>query len=229
MQKRLLPLLVGGLISLLFLAACGSTTTTSTGSGSSSTSPTATTASGSSSTNSTPTVPPMATVTSGNDPMTNSLKGLSGKDFEIKFMQEMIVHHQSATQMAQLVPAHTKRQELITLSQNIITAQNKEISEITTWLSQWYHEKPLTNSMSVPGMSEMPGEMNTLNQAQNATFDKLFMTMMTSHHQEAINMANLLPTKTQRPELLKLGQNIVTSQSAEIQQMKGWQQEWFKS
>ena len=53
--------------------------------------------------------------------------------------------------------------------------------------------------------------------------------MMTSHYQEAVNMATLLPTKTQRPELLKLGQNSVASQSAEIQQMKGWQQAWFKS
>jgi hypothetical protein len=39
-------------------------------------------------------------------------------------------------------------------------------------------------------------------------------------YQEAVNMADLLPTKTQRTELLKLSQNVVASQSAEIQQMK---------
>jgi len=172
---------------------------------------------------------PMVTVIPGSDPMTDSLKGLSGKDFEIQFMQEMTVHHQSAVEMAQLVPTHTKRPQLITLSQSIISSQTKEISEMTTWLSQWYHESPLANAMSVPGMSDMPGELNTLKQAENATFDKLFMTMMISHHQEAVNMAELLPAKTQRPELLKLGQNIVASQSAEIQQMKGWQQAWFQS
>lgn len=53
-----------------------------------------------------------AQASTGTDPMTENLKPLSGKDFEIKFMQEMIVHHQSAIDMAQLVPSHTKRPEL---------------------------------------------------------------------------------------------------------------------
>lgn len=159
--------------------------------------------------------------------MTSSLQGLSGKDFEIKFMQEMIVHHQSAVQMAQLVPTHTKRAELNTLAQNIISAQNKEISDMTGWLAKWYNEKPLADSMSVPGMTSMMGDINTMKNMQDAAFDKQFLTMMIAHHQQAVSMANLIPTKTQRPELIQLGQNIVSSQSAEIQQMQGWQKAWF--
>jgi len=169
------------------------------------------------------------TTTQGSDPMTDSLKGLSGKAFEIKFMQEMIVHHQSAVAMAKLVPTHTKRAELITLSQNIITAQNKEITAMTTWLAQWYHDKPLSNPMNVPGMMSMMGDMNKLKNAKDATFDQQFLTMMISHHQAAVNMANLIPARTQRPELVQLGQNIVKTQSAEIQQMQGWERAWFKS
>src|SRR5258708_35809042 len=46
------------------------------------------------------------------DPRTDSLKTMSGKEFEIKFMQYMIVHHQFAIQMAQLVATHTNRPEL---------------------------------------------------------------------------------------------------------------------
>jgi len=36
-----------------------------------------------------------------------------------------------------------------------------------------------------------------------------------------------LPSKTERPALLKLGQDIVKTQSAEIQQMQSWQRQWF--
>src|SRR5260370_1716045 len=43
------------------------------------------------------------------DPMTDSLKTMSGKEFEIKFMQYMIVHHQFATQMPQLQSTHTNQ------------------------------------------------------------------------------------------------------------------------
>ncbi|HEX2916371.1 MAG TPA: DUF305 domain-containing protein [Chloroflexia bacterium] len=173
----------------------------------------------------TPTV--MADTTGGNDPMTNSLKSLSGKDFEIAFMQEMIVHHQSAVDMAKLVAANTKRPELNKMAQDIISAQTKEINEMTGWLAGWYNAKPLTDSMSVPGMMEMMGDMDTLTKAKDAAFDKQFITMMIAHHQQAVSMANLLPSKTQRPELLKLGQDIVKTQSAEIAQMQSWQKAWF--
>src|SRR5260370_15389786 len=72
------------------------------------------------------------------DPMTDSLKPLSGKEFEIKFMQYMIVHHQAAIQMAHLVATHTNRPELKTMANSIIRDQSQEITEMTTWLKQWY-------------------------------------------------------------------------------------------
>ena len=164
------------------------------------------------------------------DPMTDSLKTMSGKEFEIKFMQYMIVHHQFAIQMAQLVATHTNRPELKTMANSITRDQSQEITEMTTWLKQWYGAKTLTNPMSVPGMMEMMmASMHQLKTAHNATFDKEFLSIMIQHHQEAINMAKLLPSKTQRPQLLTLGQNIIKAQSSEIQQMQTWQKQWFNS
>src|SRR5260370_14110309 len=155
------------------------------------------------------------------DPMTDSLKTMSGKEFEIKFMQYMTVHHQFAIQMAQLVATHTNRPELKTMANSIIRDQSQEITEMTTWLKQWYGAKPLTNPMSVPGMMQMMmASMHQLKTAHNATFDKEFLSIMIQHHQEAINMAKLLPSKTKRPQLLTLGQNIIKAQSSEIQQIQ---------
>ncbi len=165
-------------------------------------------------------------IMSGDDPMTASLKGLSGKEFEVSFMQQMIVHHQSAIDMAKLVATNTKRPELLKLGQDIITAQTKEIGDMTGWLTTWYSAKPVTDAMSVPGMMQMMGDMNTLKSAKDNEFDKQFLKMMTDHHQQAVNMANLLSSKTQRPELLKLGQDIIKTQTSEISQMKDWQKAW---
>ncbi|GHO42078.1 DUF305 domain-containing protein [Ktedonospora formicarum] len=213
MKKNIGLFVIVSLFIMLVLAACGGT---SSGEGSM----TGMDHSGMTST-------ATATTTTGNDPMTESLKPLSGKDFDIKFLQEMIVHHQSAIDMAKLVPSHTKRPELITLSNNIITAQSKEIDEMKQWLIQWYNEKPLTDTMSVPGMMNMMGAMDQLKNAKDAAFDKQFTDMMIEHHQQAINMANLIPQKTQRVELKQLGQNIIKTQSQEVQQMQDWQKAWF--
>jgi uncharacterized protein (DUF305 family) len=128
--------------------------------------------------------------------------------------------------MAKLVPTNTRRPELLKLSQDIITAQTKESSDMTGWLSGWYNAKPLTDSSSVPGMMEMMGSMDKLKTAKDNQFDEMFVQMMITHHQQAVNMANLLPTRTPHPELLKLGQDIIKAQTAEIEQMKGWQKAW---
>ena len=57
--------------------------------------------------------------------------------------------------------------------------------------------------------------------------DKAFLADMIVHHQGAVDMAKLLEAGTQRPELKKFAQDIITAQSGEIQQMKAWQKMWF--
>ncbi|AFY92818.1 hypothetical protein Cha6605_1681 [Chamaesiphon minutus PCC 6605] len=43
--------------------------------------------------------------------------------------------------------------------------------------------------------------------------------MMTAHHNQAIEMANLAPTRAKRPEIKQLAQNIIKDQKSEIQTM----------
>ncbi len=171
----------------------------------------------------------MGTGTPTHDLMTDSLKELSGKDFEVKFMQNMIAHHQSALDMATLVSTHTKRPELNTLAQNIISTQTQEIGQMTTWLAQWYTEKPLVNAMNAPGMSDMMGGIDQMKNAKDAAFDKLFLAQMTMHHQQAVNMSQLVPQKSHHPELVTLSKNIIQAQTGEIQQMHTWNMQWFSA
>jgi uncharacterized protein (DUF305 family) len=75
----------------------------------------------------------------------------------------------------------------------------------------------------------MIGDMEKLKNAKDVAFDKLFTEMMIKHHQQAVAMAQLISERTQRTELVQLGQNIIQTQSAEIKEMQGWQEAWFKS
>ena len=216
MKNESMRVVLGSLLLSIMLVACSGTAASNASSGS--------TVSGMH-----PSGNPTASINAYNDPMTKSLQGLRGKDFEITFLQEMIVHHQSAIVMAQLVPTHTKRPELNTLAKSIITEQSGEIAKMITWLKQWYHEKPPADAMSVPGMMEMMGAMDALSSAQGASFDKQFTTMMIQHHDQGVSMAQLIPQRTTQPTLIQLGQTMMKTQSAEILQMKSWQQQWFKS
>ncbi len=76
------------------------------------------------------------------------------------------------------------------------------------------------------GMS-MGGMSSLLANLKGNEFDETSLNLMIDHHQGAIDMANLIPTRTTRQELLKLGEDIVSAQTKEIGMMNGWLKTWF--
>ncbi len=59
-------------------------------------------------------------------------------DFDKKFIELMIPHHQMAVMMAQMLQGGTSRPEIEQLTQNIIRSQSSEIKKMQDWYSQWY-------------------------------------------------------------------------------------------
>ncbi len=57
--------------------------------------------------------------------------------------------------------------------------------------------------------------------------DQAFLDGMIVHHEGAIDMARILLAGTERPELTKLGTDIITAQTGEIEMMKQWRRDWF--
>lgn len=69
--------------------------------------------------------------------MSKELEGLSGDAYDKAFIEMMIVHHEGAVDMAKLSDTRAKHDEVKQLSQDIITAQEKEISEMKQWQKDW--------------------------------------------------------------------------------------------
>ena len=69
--------------------------------------------------------------------MTKQLEGLSGDAFDKAYLEMMIAHHEGAIDMAKLAPTRAKHDEIKTLSAAIVTAQNKEISDMKKWQNNW--------------------------------------------------------------------------------------------
>jgi uncharacterized protein (DUF305 family) len=64
--------------------------------------------------------------------------------------------------------------------------------------------------------------------AANAEFDLRFINAMIPHHEGAVTMAEDALSKSKRPEVKQLAQDIIASQQKEIDQMKQWRQAWYK-
>lgn len=73
----------------------------------------------------------------------------------------------------------------------------------------------------------MGGMMMGLSGKTGDELDKEFLEGMILHHQGAIEMSKALIAGTKRPELVQLGNSIITAQTKEIQTMQQWQKAWF--
>lgn len=70
--------------------------------------------------------------------MMNELEDKSGKQLDKAFLEEMIVHHEGAVDMAKLVLEKSDNKELKDFANNIIEAQSKEINQMEKWLDEWF-------------------------------------------------------------------------------------------
>lgn len=163
--------------------------------------------------------------------------GPADANFDLRFIDGMIPHHQGAVAMAKEAQQKSERPEIKKLADEIIKAQTKEIAELQTWRKQWYASagnNPMAYDAKMGRMMQMSqDQMSGMMMSQNlgakdADFDLRFINAMIPHHEGAVTMAQNAATKSTRPEIKKLTQDIISSQQAEIKQMQQWKQAWYK-
>lgn len=76
-------------------------------------------------------------------------------------------------------------------------------------------------------MGGMTGDPDVLKSVSAADFDREFINEMIPHHEMAVTMAQMLAAGTERGEMRQLASNIITSQSNEIEMMRGWLKSWY--
>lgn len=72
--------------------------------------------------------------------MENELKGKTGDEFDKAFIEQMIMHHQGALDMAAPGEKNAEHQEVKDLTKAIVTAQTKEIKQMKQWQKDWGYE-----------------------------------------------------------------------------------------
>jgi uncharacterized protein (DUF305 family) len=163
--------------------------------------------------------------------------GPADADYDLRFVDAMTPHHQGAVEMAQEVLSKSQRPEMKKLAEDIIAAQNREIEQMKQWRQAWYPKAastpmawhaPMNHMMAMSSEQMQAMMMKGDLGAADDEFDLRFINAMMPHHEGALVMAQDALSKSKRPEIKKLAQEIVTSQQKEIDQMKQWRQAWYK-
>ncbi|MDZ8079687.1 MAG: DUF305 domain-containing protein [Nostoc sp. DcaGUA01] len=66
--------------------------------------------------------------------------GAADAEFDLRFINAMIPHHEGAVKMAQDALAKSKRPQIKQLAQEIIKAQDTEIKQMQQWRKSWYNQ-----------------------------------------------------------------------------------------
>ena len=147
---------------------------------------------------------------------------------DVEFMQGMIIHHHQALIMSRLAVPSTNNQEILDLAGRIDVSQEDEISFMQDWLKEreeeiqnpeQEHNKNAHHKMI--GMASLE-EMDQLANSRGTDFDRLFLQLMISHHDGALEMVEGLkeqPGSAYDPVLNEFVSDIVNDQSVEIERM----------
>ena len=160
---------------------------------------------------------------------------------DVDFATEMMPHHAQAVQMVVMAQGRELDPAVATLMEGIRSAQVPEIETMTDWLTAWDKPVPdtsldhsnagddmgdMSSGMEGTDMSDMPGmmsaeQMGALEDSTGSRFQTMWLEMMITHHEGAIEMAQVEIEDGANAEAVALAEEIVASQTAEIETMKG--------
>ncbi len=157
-------------------------------------------------------------------PASESSAAADFNNADAMFAMNMIVHHQQAIEMSDILLAKDGvNPEVAALAERIKAAQAPEIDLMNQWLADWGVD-------NMGGMEGMPGmdqgammsaeDMQALTDADGPTASTLFLQQMIVHHQSAIDMAQTQVDNGQNADAVALAQKVIDDQTAESAAME---------
>lgn len=142
---------------------------------------------------------------------------------DVNFMQGMIIHHNQAIVMSNLVDERTNSPAIIDLAGRIKVSQDDEINFMENWLKErdemTHSHDHAHHSMKGMATEEQLGELAA---SLGNSFDQLFLELMVAHHDGAIEMVSELSKfrgAAYDPVMNEFVSDLVNDQAVEIERM----------
>ncbi|MFE7672259.1 DUF305 domain-containing protein [Streptomyces albidoflavus] len=139
---------------------------------------------------------------------------------DFAYIQMMIVHHGQALEMTRLVPKRVHSKRVRALADRIEAGQKPEIGAMKGWLKN--NGGPRGKGHDHEAMAGMatPKQLEQLEKADGEEFDRLFLKLMTTHHQGAVSMATEVLGAGNNVTVEEMANDVIATQTTEIDRMR---------
>lgn len=146
---------------------------------------------------------------------------------DVGFLRDMIVHHEKAVEMSQIVIGSDLPAGAQTFVLEVISDQRYEIGLMETTLRRWGAATEAPEGQSMAWMGEptdaasMPGmateaDLGRLAAAEGSAAAEQWFQLMSVHHQGGLAMAEAALTRVKDPDVKALARRIARNQRIEI-------------
>lgn len=136
------------------------------------------------------------------------------------YSRMMIEHHKGAIDMSKLLLNEGKNPEMRSFAEKVMQDQGREIDVMQKFVSK-NTKSPDTNEFHNALNASMSAMMQGNAKVYN-NIDKDYAAQMIPHHQSAVEMAKAYLKFGKEPELVKLSNDIIKNQNAEISFLQNW-------
>ena len=141
---------------------------------------------------------------------------------DLSYARRMIEHHAQAIELTELVPERAASASVKRLAERIAAAQRPEIASMQGWLKDHGSDDKMTGHShgAMPGMAT-EAQLAQLRAAKGKAFDKLFLTLMITHHEGAVTLATEVKGQGNNVRVEEMADDVIAQQTSEINRMRG--------
>lgn len=133
-----------------------------------------------------------------------------------RYLDGMIAHHLSAIHLLQQAAQYSQRPQITELAATVIAADQADIELLYQQKREWYG-----NSRRITQYQQV--NLGTA----DAQFDLRLLNALLAHHQQAIDQAEEVLTKSSRNQVLDRANRTIAALTTSAEELRRWRKEWY--
>lgn len=151
---------------------------------------------------------------------------VGGRYSDVRFIDMTVPHHLMAIAMAKVELRLGTKAPLQRMAREMITEQQKEISELRAMRKQLTGSSATATRMNPHTMAET-GMPSPAKLAREKPTDLAFIDAMVPHHSSLIPLANIVLRRSSDTALKQMARKMMDSQAGQVAEMIKMREEWY--